>query len=81
MVKPYEPIPYAVLDQPDPSSTAKNELVTKSAASSGSGGGLKPDPNRPKEPLEAYPLESLRMVGVILQKKANYGLVKADTGL
>jgi type IV pilus assembly protein PilP len=81
VVKPYEPIPYAVLDQPDPFSTAKIELVTKSAASSGSGGGIKPDLNRPKEPLEAYPLESLRMVGVILQKKANFGLVKADTGL
>ncbi|MGB7542604.1 MAG: pilus assembly protein PilP [Burkholderiales bacterium] len=78
VVKPYEPVPYTVLDQPDPFSTAKIELVTKSA---GGGGGLKPDLNRPKEPLEAYPLESLKMVGVIQQKKANYGLVKADTGL
>ena len=80
VVKPYEPVPYKAFDQPDPFSTAKIELVTKSA-STGGGGGLKPDLNRPKEPLEAYPLESLKMVGVLQQKKASYALVKADTGL
>lgn len=79
VVKPYEPVPYKVFEQPDPFSTAKIELLTKSANSGG--GGLKPDFNRPKEPLEAYPLESLKMVGVLQQKKANFGLVKADTGL
>jgi type IV pilus assembly protein PilP len=79
VVKPYEPVPYKAFDQPDPFSTAKIELVTKSAGAGG--GGLKPDLNRPKEPLEAYPLESLRMVGVLQQKKASYALVKADTGL
>lgn len=79
IVKPYEPVPYKVFDQPDPFSAAKIELVTKSAGSGG--GGLKPDFNRPKEPLEAYPLESLKMVGVLQQKKANFALVKADTGL
>src|SRR2546426_4004191 len=79
-VKPYEPVPYKAFDQADPFSSAKIELVTKSAGSGG-GGGLKPDLNRPKEPLEAYPLESLKMVGVLQQKKANFALVKADTGL
>jgi type IV pilus assembly protein PilP len=79
VVKPYEPVPYKAFDQTDPFSSAKIELVTKSASSGG--GGLKPDLNRPKEPLEAYPLESLKMVGVLQQKKANFGLVKADTGL
>jgi type IV pilus assembly protein PilP len=80
VVKPYEPVPYKVFDQLDPFSVAKIELVTKSAGAGG-GGGLKPDLNRPKEPLEAYPLESLKMVGVLQQRKANYALVKADTGL
>ncbi|TMG73190.1 MAG: pilus assembly protein PilP, partial [Betaproteobacteria bacterium] len=79
VVKPYEPVPYKVFDQPDPFSSAKIELVTKSASTGG--GGLKPDLNRPKEPLEAYPLESLKMVGVLQQKRANFALVKADTGL
>ena len=80
VVKPNEPVPYKAFDQPDPFSTAKIELVTKSAGTGG-GGGLKPDLNRPKEPLEAYPLESLKMVGVLQQKKASFALVKADTGL
>ena len=80
VVKPYEPVPYKAFDQLDPFSVAKIELVTKSAGTGG-GGGLKPDLNRPKEPLEAYPLESLKMVGVLQQRKASYALVKADTGL
>ena len=80
VVKPYEPVPYTAFDQVDPFSVAKIELVTKSVGTGG-GGGLKPDLNRPKEPLEAYPLESLKMVGVLQQKKASFALVKADTGL
>ena len=79
VVKPYEPVPYKPFDQADPFSSAKIELVTKSASSAG--GGLKPDFNRPKEPLEAYPLESLKMVGVLQQRKASFALVKADVGL
>jgi type IV pilus assembly protein PilP len=72
-------VPYKAFDQADPFSSAKIELVTKSASTGG--GGLKPNLNRPKEPLEAYPLESLKMVGVLQQKNANFALVKADTGL
>jgi type IV pilus assembly protein PilP len=79
VVKPYEPVPYQAFDQADPFSVAKIELVTKSASSGG--GGLKPDFNRPKEPLEAYPLESLKMVGVLQQRKASFALIKADVGL
>ena len=79
VVKPYEPVPYKVFDQPDPFGPAKIELVTKTASSGG--GALKPDLNRPKEPLEAYPLESLKMVGVWQQPRVTFALVKADTGL
>src|SRR2546428_6641797 len=79
VVKPYEPVPYKVLDQPDPFSSAKIELVTKSASTGG--GGLKPDLNRPKEPLEAYPPESLKMVGGLQQRKAKFALVQAASGL
>ena len=79
VVKPYEPVPYKAFDQPDPFGPAKIELVTKSTSTGG--GGLKPDLNRPKEPLEAFPLESLKMVGVWQQPKVTFALVKADTGL
>src|SRR2546422_5119310 len=73
VVKPYEPVPYKAFDQADPFSSAKIELVTKSAGSGG-GGGLKPDLNRPKEPLEAYPLESVKMGGGLAQRKAHFGV-------
>jgi type IV pilus assembly protein PilP len=79
VVKPYEPVPYKAFDQPDPFGPAKIELVTK--APPGGGSGIRPDLNRPKEPLESYPLESLKMVGVWQQPKATFALVKADTGL
>lgn len=78
VVKPYEPVPYTAFDMPDPFGAAKFELITKS---SGGGGGLRPDLNRPKEPLESVPLETLRMVGVLQQSKQTFALVRADTSL
>jgi type IV pilus assembly protein PilP len=80
VVKPYEPVPYTAYDLPDPFGPAKILVAAKGAGGAGTGG-LKPDLNRPKEPLEAYPLESLRMVGTLEQGKQTFGLVKADTGL
>ena len=78
VVKPYEPVPYKAFDPPEPFSPAKIELSTKVA---GSGGGLKPDLNRPKEPLEAFPLESLKVVGMLQQGKQMYALVRADASV
>jgi type IV pilus assembly protein PilP len=80
VVKPYEPLPYTAFDLPDPFGPAKILLAAKGAGQ-GTGGGLKPDLNRPKEPLEAYPLETLRMVGTLEQAKQTFALVKADAGL
>ena len=76
VVKPYEPVAYKASDLPDPFGSSKIELVTKAASS---GGGLKPDLNRPKEPLEAYPLESVKVVGMLQQAKQTFALVRADT--
>lgn len=80
VVKPYEPLPYTAFDLPDPFGPAKIALVEKSGTQGG-GGGLRPDLNRPKEPLEAYPLETLKMVGTLERGKQTFGLVKADAGL
>ena len=43
--------------------------------------GIKPDLNRPKEALEAFPLETLRMVGTLSQEKDTFGLVRAGPNL
>jgi type IV pilus assembly protein PilP len=80
VVKPYEPVPYTAYDLPDPFGPAKIQLAAKGTGP-GTGGGLKPDLNRPKEPLEAFPLESLRMVGTLERGKQTFGLVRADAGL
>ena len=80
VVKPYEPVPYRAFDLPDPFGPAKIELAIAAAAKS-KGGANAPDTTRPKEPLEAYPLESLKMVGVLQQRKASFALIKADVGL
>jgi type IV pilus assembly protein PilP len=42
------------------------------------GNGIKPDFSRRKEELEAFPLDSLRMVGTIVMKSNLWGLVKAS---
>src|SRR5664279_4136454 len=48
----------------------------KKAQTTKSGGDLQPDLNRPKEALEAYPLESLKYVGSIEKAKLKYALIK-----
>ena len=44
----------------------------------GQGTGLQPDFDRPREPLEAFPLESLRMVGVVRIKNGYHALIDAS---
>lgn len=69
-VKPYEPFQYEAFDLPDPFKPRK----LKSASGSGIGA---PDVTRRKEPLEAYELEKLKMVGTLQQGKVTYALIKA----
>jgi type IV pilus assembly protein PilP len=71
-VKPYEPFSYNAYDLVDPFKPRKIE-PPKNAA----GGGIQPDLTRRKEPLEAYPIENLRMVGTLQQGKTNFALVKS----
>jgi type IV pilus assembly protein PilP len=43
---------------------------------------LQPNLNRPKEPMEAYPLESIKYVGLISRSKLTYALLKTpDNGV
>lgn len=42
--------------------------------------GVRPDLNRPKEELETYTLDSLRMVGTLAQGEVLWGLLKAPDG-
>jgi type IV pilus assembly protein PilP len=71
VVKPYVPFAYNAFDLPDPFKPRKIEPVRGSSK-------LAPDLNRRKEPLESYPIESLRMVGTLQQDKTMYALVRTN---
>jgi type IV pilus assembly protein PilP len=45
------------------------------------GSGTRPDPERSREFLEQFPLDTLRMVGTLRQGEVNYGLVQDSEGL
>lgn len=70
-IKPYEPFVYNDFDLPDPFKPRKIEPMKSDNANK-----LAPDLNRRKEPLEAYPLESLSMVGTLEKGRTRYGLIK-----
>jgi type IV pilus assembly protein PilP len=70
-VKPYEPFEYAAYDLLDPFVARKIE-PPKSAKPDP----RLPDPSRRKGPLEAFPLENLKMVGTLSQKREVFALIK-----
>ena len=47
----------------------------------GPSGGARPDPDRPAEFLEGFPLDTLRMVGTLDINETVYGLVQTSDGL
>ena len=65
----------------DPFNAVKIAQVSDEKKGVAKGGGLKPDFDRPKEVLEAFPLENLVMVGMLKQKTAFFGIIKAETNL
>ncbi len=75
-VKPYEPFAYNnEANLPDPFKLRKPELRP------GSRSGInQPDLDRPKEALEEFPLEGLRMVGYLYQNKVGYAVIRAPDG-
>ncbi len=77
-VKPYEPVPYKAFDEIDPFKPSRIDVVATGKQVPGPNS---PDINRPKEPLEAFGLETLRMVGTLSQDKQTYGLVRAGPNL
>ena len=67
-VKVYEPFTYNAFDLPDPFRPRK--------LSTGGGGGMQPDLTRPKEPLEAFSLETLKVVGVLSKQGVIHAVIK-----
>ena len=79
-VKPYEPVPYTAEGQIDPFRPERIE-VAQAGRSSASASRVAEHEKRLKEPLEAFPLESIQMLGTISQEKEVFALVKAGPNL
>lgn len=81
-VRSYEPVPYKGESLIDPFVPSRIVVAaTAGGVGTGGGGGVQPDLNRPKEPLEAFPLDAIQMVGTLTQNKDMYALVRAGTNL
>lgn len=78
--KDFIPFAYAEKDVVDPFSPNKllAELAREGAASNNP---FKPDTNRRKEVMEAFPLDTMSMVGVIEKSGVSYALLQIDKTL
>lgn len=74
--KPYEPHTYEPKDRRDPFLPILQSRDAAIAAAGGAGS-VQPDLTRPKEPLEEFPLDALRMVGTITMQQRVYALIRA----
>lgn len=81
--KKFVPFKYESDKMMDPFNTSKVSMLPEEKPK-GAGGGTGiagPDRSRPREVLESFPLENLRMVGMLQQKGITYGIVRADNNL
>jgi type IV pilus assembly protein PilP len=74
--KDFVPFAYAEQDVTDPFSA--NKLLAEMARVDKAGGGIQPDMNRRKEPLEAFPLDTFKMVGTLQKAGLTYALLQID---
>lgn len=81
--KRYEPFKYESDKLVDPFNATKVTAMADAGKQPGSknAGGPRPDLSRPKEVLEAFSIENLRMVGAMQQKGVSYAIIKADSAL
>lgn len=75
-ITPYEVYAYAA-DQEG----VRSPFMPDTPQSAGPAGGMRPDPDRPREFLESVPLDSLNMVGTMDLGETAYGLVQTPDGL
>jgi type IV pilus assembly protein PilP len=73
-VRPYETFTYAAANLRSP-------FVAGMPASASAATGIRPDQNRPREFLEQFSLDTLRMVGTLRLGGRTYGLVQTRDGL
>lgn len=77
-MKAYEPVPYVVEGRRDPFIAA---LPDRNGGGDVPASAVRPDLARNKEPLEEFPLDALRLSGVIRFNGRIYAMVKAPDGV
>ena len=75
--KKFNPQPYVAMNAVEPFSTQKLTVALKQEARQPNSL-LAAEINRRKEPLEAYPVDSMAMVGSVLRNGQPYALLKVD---
>ncbi len=75
--KVFEPFRYANEKQVDPFSTSKLAVALQLAAERPRNG-VAPDFKRRREALESYPLDQIRMVGNLSNRRSKYALLQVD---
>ncbi len=75
--KVFVPFIYASKDAVDPYDPNKL-LIALAKLKDKSGSALKPDMDRRREPLESYPLDSMKMVGTLERPGLQYALLQVD---
>lgn len=75
--KKFNPDPYVVADAVDPFALQKLTVALKQDAHQPNSL-MAAEMNRRREPLEAFPLDSMTMVGSVDRKGVTYALIKAD---
>lgn len=74
----FEPYRYDNEGQIDPFSVARLGGASTEDNGAVPRGGLKPDTTRPREALESFPLDSIRMVGHLANRQGQYALLQAE---
>ena len=75
--KKFEPFVYEQQSSVDPFSPIKVDMALQKLASK-STSGLRPDMERRREPLEAFPLDTVHMVGILRKPDAVAALLQVD---
>jgi type IV pilus assembly protein PilP len=78
--KQFTPFMYSAKDSADPYDSAKL-AVAFAKLQNNSKTGIKPDLDRRREPLEAYPLDTIKMVGTLQKPGLSYALLQVDKAI
>ncbi|TDJ34280.1 MAG: pilus assembly protein PilP [Gammaproteobacteria bacterium] len=76
-IRPYETFTYDAYDLRDPFTPSSSIMAERRPSANG----LRPNFDRRREPLEAFPLDALRMVGTLERSENQFGLIQDATGL